>query len=395
MRVIDELRKENRSLNNRIQSIIVDSEFVEYVKKIYELPLVANMRCGLWYVPTKKCDEVSYFKSTDGHAGCYDFSLKRLNLHVLDLVENSGGVIIVDSTRRGKVMPDALSKTIPIWCTVLNAVIFGDATFHSPINVVSESERAQISSKVQQWVANVQRLGIRPKLRKPLRPIWVNPDSCLPLSKPSFEQFYPVVLCMASRRAQDGELCYGNFTYVQGAGDDHEAWAGPLTPELLWKHAELRISADDIVIRERLAQLNVNVGSKTECVRFNDFISFTTNPFSSIHLIDLRPGARWSLHAGKRGARELARHLDEIVQFYEEAGPHIQICSTEIDDAVLGIVLVLECLFFSEDGVPCTLRQDKVSKDEVLKRLVPIVGAAHRVPSRTMLNIIGSFLRRS
>lgn len=32
-------------------------------------------------------------------------------------------VIIVDSTRRGKSFPDALSKTIPIWCAVVNRAV--------------------------------------------------------------------------------------------------------------------------------------------------------------------------------------------------------------------------------------------------------------------------------
>lgn len=34
-----------------------------------------------------------------------------------------GGCIIVDSTRRGKRFPDSMSKTIPIWCCVLNRAI--------------------------------------------------------------------------------------------------------------------------------------------------------------------------------------------------------------------------------------------------------------------------------
>lgn len=34
-----------------------------------------------------------------------------------------GGCIIVDSTRRGKRFPDSMSKTIPIWCCVLNRAV--------------------------------------------------------------------------------------------------------------------------------------------------------------------------------------------------------------------------------------------------------------------------------
>jgi len=45
-------------------------------------------------------------------------------------------------------MPDALSKTVPIWCTVLNRLLFPNQTdFHelrTPGEVVTPSEHAQI-----------------------------------------------------------------------------------------------------------------------------------------------------------------------------------------------------------------------------------------------------------
>jgi len=31
--------------------------------------------------------------------------------------------VLVDSTRRGKRVPDALSKTVPIWCAVINRAV--------------------------------------------------------------------------------------------------------------------------------------------------------------------------------------------------------------------------------------------------------------------------------
>lgn len=34
-----------------------------------------------------------------------------------------GSMIIVDSTRAGKRLPDALSKTVPLWCAVINKAI--------------------------------------------------------------------------------------------------------------------------------------------------------------------------------------------------------------------------------------------------------------------------------
>jgi tRNA A64-2'-O-ribosylphosphate transferase len=35
---------------------------------------------------------------------------------------DNGSAMLVDSTRRGKRIPDALSKTVPIWCAVINRV---------------------------------------------------------------------------------------------------------------------------------------------------------------------------------------------------------------------------------------------------------------------------------
>ena len=81
-------------------------------------------------------------------------------MQVLDVVEKSGGAVIVDSTRRGKSMPDALSKTVPFWCCVINQAVFGEKhELFTPPQVVSESEHAQmerrIDSFVQQFLVSV------------------------------------------------------------------------------------------------------------------------------------------------------------------------------------------------------------------------------------------------
>lgn len=59
-------------------------------------------------------------------------------------------------------------------------------------------------------------------LSKPLRPIWVTPDSPLPSSPLEFTDFIPLILvtasCVVGGRGVESE-------YIQGAGDDHEGWA--------------------------------------------------------------------------------------------------------------------------------------------------------------------------
>ncbi|KAI4246606.1 MAG: hypothetical protein LQ352_006371, partial [Teloschistes flavicans] len=84
--------------------------------------------------------------------GQWAFSSRRLNLQVLDIVGKHGGCIIVDSTRRGKSMPDALSKTIPIWCAVMNRLLFEEpsqeSALYTPNAVVSRSEHSQIEARI-------------------------------------------------------------------------------------------------------------------------------------------------------------------------------------------------------------------------------------------------------
>ena len=70
----------------------------------YDLPLVANERCGSWYIPPEKKAEGVYFKSTDGHMGEWGFSLRRLNLQILDLVGRTGGRVFDGSFASGRLL---------------------------------------------------------------------------------------------------------------------------------------------------------------------------------------------------------------------------------------------------------------------------------------------------
>jgi len=154
---LSSLRRSTLSTHNRLTSIISDSEFVTTVAAAYDIPLVANERCGSWYIPPSQKSGSVYFKSTDGHMGEWSFSLRRLNLQLLDVVEKWGGALIVDSTRRGKSMPDALSKTVPIWCCVMNRAIFGEEKkqemgLFTPPQAVSKSEHAQMEKRIDGFV---------------------------------------------------------------------------------------------------------------------------------------------------------------------------------------------------------------------------------------------------
>lgn len=85
------LKRKDLSISHRLHSILSDAAFVEKVASTYQFPLVANERCGSWYVSPAHKAGSAYFKSTDGHHGQWGFSLRRLNLQVLEVVGESGG----------------------------------------------------------------------------------------------------------------------------------------------------------------------------------------------------------------------------------------------------------------------------------------------------------------
>jgi tRNA A64-2'-O-ribosylphosphate transferase len=123
-RLFRKAKKEEASLFSRLKSIEYDGEYVDEMTRYLSVnaianaiadvceterylsgfPVLANLRCGLWYL--QRYDNTCYFKSADGHAGLCNFSYTRLNLHVAQCAAEKGGVVIVDSTRKGKTYPD-------------------------------------------------------------------------------------------------------------------------------------------------------------------------------------------------------------------------------------------------------------------------------------------------
>lgn len=273
-----ELRRDALLVKNRLQSILHDARFVESLVDIIGFPLVPNERCGLWYVDPSKSAETAYFKSTDGHMGQWSFLKRRLNLHLLALLGKSGGLMVVDSTRKGKLMPDALLKTVPIWCAVLNSILLEDITedaellsdpfitqlradnwLLTPREMVSPSEHSEMCKRIPDFVKEVKKLGLVTRERilrdmgseKPIVPEWWYPGckqlredfyfakegayftlSCVTASKRTIETSNVTV-----RRAQKTV----SWPYVQGAADDHELWAteevcgGDFLAQFAWK----------------------------------------------------------------------------------------------------------------------------------------------------------------
>lgn len=79
------------------------------------------------------------------------------------------------------------------------------------------------------------------KLLKPIRPIWLTPQSfLLRHDLPDYNQcaFLPVICLSASHVVQDGMEERDGYLYVQGSGDDEEMWSRGLKPELVWENEE-------------------------------------------------------------------------------------------------------------------------------------------------------------
>ena len=241
------------------------------------LPVIANLRNGLWYAPPHVFSTTCYFKSTDGHTSQWKFSSSRINLHVAQLAAQKDGCVIVDSTRRGKKFPDALYATLPIWMAVLNSLLFPAHDlvdlFHSPPWMPS-SIRDQILQRLPSLLASISAFQkevickeLSDKLAYPLRPLWVVPDkdgvlewfgdiseSFLEkidgkcdgqgvLNTETNRRYVPMVLLSCSRDVDPKhQEDHCNWEYIKGAGDDEENWSRGLNPTLFWAHVEELLS---------------------------------------------------------------------------------------------------------------------------------------------------------
>jgi hypothetical protein len=250
------------------------------------LPVFGNARAGAWYVPHEldvvghdamQTSNVCCFKSADGHYGQWNASMRRPNIPLLRSAVNSGGAIVIDVTRAGKVYPDALSKTLPIWCAVVNAVgglascdRYADCLHLQP--GVPPSERDAILNLLPGWVGTWKSSGLKletlvPKFANrglPLRPLWVRADANLLWEGglPDAEQlgFIPIVCLSASPPIPNGVRAFiepdfdgeheqivtgilfperpTGFPYVQGAADDEDSWSVGLCPDLFWRNRD-------------------------------------------------------------------------------------------------------------------------------------------------------------
>eukprot|EP01080_Neovahlkampfia_damariscottae_P010975 gene10975-3682_t len=259
-----QITKDTVTITSRLLSIKHDSKFVKGVfeKLPKKTKKMANLRCGLWY--HQKFDSTCYFKSTDGHAYHWNFSTSRLNLNVVQEIIQNEIVAIVDSTRKGKLLPDSISKTIPIWAYVLNSVInkIGNRNWSFELDLpkgISKNEKSQIEDLIPKFIENFRNCGLDFEsillMQKPMKCFFVSPVHQFK----EFEEdvsnlnFHPLILICASDPSFDEKTF--SWRYIQGAGDDHQTWGKGLTPELFWKFED-EILEDEEFISEIIDEKN-------------------------------------------------------------------------------------------------------------------------------------------
>jgi len=93
-RTLGDLKRSTLTIQNRLQSILHDAAFAQQVAGAYSRPLIANERCGSWYIDPETKGGSAYFKSTDGHTGVWKFSSRRLNLHLLEIIGKYDGWVL-------------------------------------------------------------------------------------------------------------------------------------------------------------------------------------------------------------------------------------------------------------------------------------------------------------
>lgn len=337
-------------------------------------------------------------------------------------------------------MPDALSKTIPIWCSVLNRFLFPDRPqFHdlyTPPQVVSRSEHAQVATLLPSFLTSLEALNIpatdlRHNVPKPLRPIWVTPDSNITSISGIFEDFHPVICCTVSRRVAGGELSEGG--YIQGAGDDTENWARGLSPPVFWANKELLLSTPEIELPDLIetlvsrAAVAGSVGGQMRCLKPTSCLFIAS--IADLPKLDKSPAActilllpktteedtwqtsptRLDVGVGphKLGSRNLRTALPFIIDFLrkllaprktenqDETKPKILISCESGKDLSIGVALATLCLLFDDQGnlLQKPSRETRVDKNFIRSRLGWIsTSMPDANPSRGTLQSVNSFL---
>lgn len=336
--------------------------------------------------------------------------------------------IIVDSTRRGKSMPDALCKTVPIWVSVLNRLLFPDEpishVLRTPKDIVSKSEHSQIDQRLPRFVEEVRRLDLdldswRSKLSgRPMLVEWVTPDSALPKGPSVQADWNFVVLCTASGRTVIDRQT--SFEYVQGAADDQEAWACGLSPQQFWSYKTTLLSIPEDNLPTEIAAISSNNCDSERvrapvsiepthhvCIGSNTAVEAHASGFDLVVSCSEKPSQRLVeslkdryVHLrcshGKVGSRQLRLVLPllEAATSKMTRSQRVFVACPTGRDLAIGVALAILCLRYDESGSMMLVESaSELSKAAIKHRLSWImVSMPDAAPSRATLQSVNAFL---
>lgn len=352
-------------------------------------------------------------------------------------------------------MPDALSTTIPIWCTVLNQAMLPENPLSKQLFLppyMSQSTHSQISALIPSFVASLLDLRVQlpiDKITKPMRPFWVTQDSHLPdrdvltgeessetIEQAIFDEYTPIICCTASKRVVGSEMDEGG--YIQGAGDDTENWAHGLTPDVFWSNKDLLLNTSELELPDIIASLMQEHeeavaaaidATSTSFTRLTPHISVGTlsqipppplvqpeeaqsTQDSTCYIIltpKTTPSESWikstsymeaGLGKSKAGSRNLRLALQEIytfannfMQLHGNAGQLVIACDTG-KDLSIGTSLAISCHLFDDENVLRSKGSETIfNKNLVKSRLAGfMITYPAANPSRATLQSVNSFL---
>ena len=338
---------------------------------------------------------------------------------------------MVDSTRRGKAVSDALRRTVVVWVVVVNRVLFGDAKMEllkvqtlEGDEGLTGSERANIEVRVAGWCEDFLSLGLdvemlRRSIKRPIRCVWaVNGewDFENPFRKNAYENAGEnvLVLASASRRVRGAEMSEGG--YIQGAADDTEHWSRGLTAALWWTNRERLLAAgeheiealiDEIVARSQSApsgggevriakagNLYIGGGTRQDAGDYELVVNCQGRPTPEIKKV-----LSLACRDAKMGSKDLREKLAAVEQrvkicLLRKPDSRILVTCDTGKDLSAGVVLALLCLFYNSDG-QLTLGNTSsvVDKLVIRKRLIWITDCKSDVnPSRATMQAVNTFV---
>ncbi|TBU21232.1 initiator tRNA phosphoribosyl transferase-domain-containing protein [Dichomitus squalens] len=352
-------------------------------------------------------------------------ALSVLTLRDANLRLYHTATLLVDSTRAGKRTPDALSKTVPIECAVLNRAMLiahsktkdWDVELYCPPGAVSEQERSQIVPLLDGWAkALVTSAYALPDIPLPLRPLWITPAASVVPRLPVLgnAEYLPIICVSASKQVHEGiERRLNGFSYVQGSGDDHELWGMGLTAELFWKHEDALLSTS----REELPELVQEIVERSKTRKHREtwktfptpvrvtngrlYVGNTSDMPSDVPntLADVDGRVSFIVVSATAHVPQTDTPAAERVdgnqtlpdQHRSQRGDTVCVCCDSGKDASVGIALAALQLFFDDQGqlLEHGAAASAASKESIRTRLL------EANPSRVTLKRVHEFLLSS